>query len=399
MATADVVQAQYEQLEEIARRFEAQAEAGQAMQRMLQQRVEALQGGGWIGQAADTFYTELEDVLWPGLTRYRDSLLAASQMVAQTVNILRQAEEGAASEFRQQEGISVSSAAARGVPDHGQVLGDSTARQSNDLNRISWPDKYRRLQSLEEQIPRLAEEERDDVIGRLRISGSISRLDEEIARLEAQRAEAEQSAEAWYNKIRPTWPLRLDSDGVPWRVSTDDYQDEIIGIDKNLQSLRAERENLITQYDALVQKKDQLAQLQNEQLTLRASVATGIAADGPSTKYPYFPGTIDNNCTKYASSKRYFPDEVNGNAFQWGEQARSAGYQTGEYPVKGSIMVMQPGIRGADSTNGHVAFVESVERQEDGSFKVTYSDNANHTPGPPMFIRPGEKGIEFIYEK
>lgn len=99
MATADVVQAQYEQLEEIARRFEAQAEAGQAMQRMLQQRVEALQGGGWIGQAADTFYTELEDVLWPGLTRCQDALLSAGQKVGQTITILRQAEAEAANSF------------------------------------------------------------------------------------------------------------------------------------------------------------------------------------------------------------------------------------------------------------------------------------------------------------
>lgn len=99
MATADVVQAQYEQLEEIARRFEAQAEAGQAMQRMLQQRVEALQGGGWIGQAANTFYTEMEDILWPGLTRCQDALLEACGLTMQTVTIMRQAETEAANGF------------------------------------------------------------------------------------------------------------------------------------------------------------------------------------------------------------------------------------------------------------------------------------------------------------
>jgi surface antigen len=146
-----------------------------------------------------------------------------------------------------------------------------------------------------------------------------------------------------------------------------------------------------------------LSRLYQERNDLQSNLDQGIPADGPSTKYPYFPGTEDSNCTKYASSKRYFPDQVNGNAYQWDEQAKAAGYEVGNYPAKGAIMVMEKGARDgfADPDNGHVAFVEKVEYQGDGSYVVWFTDNNNLDSSLPssITVTPGENGISFIYDK
>ncbi|MBE7533662.1 MAG: hypothetical protein HS099_28545 [Ardenticatenaceae bacterium] len=58
-------------------------------------------------------------------------------------------------------------------------------------------------------------------------------------------------------------------------------------------------------------------------------------------------------------------------------------------------------LRGADSTNGHVGFVERVERQSNGTYKVIYTDNSHTDPANPaeMIETPGEGGLSFIYDQ
>ena len=64
-------------------------------------------------------------------------------------------------------------------------------------------------------------------------------------------------------------------------------------------------------------------------------------------------------------------------------------------------MVWEKTVKGADSTYGHVAVVEKVERLDDGSFNVWYTDNHHTNPANPAsrIIAPGTEGISFIYEK
>ena len=69
-------------------------------------------------------------------------------------------------------------------------------------------------------------------------------------------------------------------------------------------------------------------------------------------------------CTWWVAHKRYVP--WNGDAWQWWYNARQFGFQEGQYPAVGAIMVQ--GIT-AWSPVGHVAYVEKV--YADGSFMVS----------------------------
>lgn len=94
-----VVQVQYEELEAIARRFASQAEAGQEMRQLLKQRMEALRAGGWIGRGADAFMAEMTDVVLPAVQRLTDALHEGDTATGRIVQMLRAAEQEAASQF------------------------------------------------------------------------------------------------------------------------------------------------------------------------------------------------------------------------------------------------------------------------------------------------------------
>ena len=53
--SASIVQAQYEQLEQIAARFATAAETQQALFQRVNQRVDALRQGGWQGKGVAAF--------------------------------------------------------------------------------------------------------------------------------------------------------------------------------------------------------------------------------------------------------------------------------------------------------------------------------------------------------
>ncbi len=85
-----------------------------------------------------------------------------------------------------------------------------------------------------------------------------------------------------------------------------------------------------------------------------------------------------------------------GNARDWITGARAFGWNVSSKPVKPSIIVLQPGVQGADSTYGHVGVVERINA--DGSVTASnqnwagitwpQSTNVTFTSGP---------GIAFVY--
>ena len=90
-------------------------------------------------------------------------------------------------------------------------------------------------------------------------------------------------------------------------------------------------------------------------------------------------------CTDWALDRR--PDlagTVSGNAYLWTAQARAAGRPVSKTPSTGALMVLQRGVMGADATTGHVAYVESVQRDTNGnptSFVVSEQNwNGIRTP-------------------
>jgi hypothetical protein len=143
------------------------------------------------------------------------------------------------------------------------------------------------------------------------------------------------------------------------------------------------------------EERNRLQALTEEQQQLEnAILREGIAARGLSEAENPFP---EGECTWYATSRRNLYPAVSGHAKYWAEQAAAAGVEIGEMPVKGALMVWQPGVFKADAEFGHVSFVEQVEQMLDGSYKVFYTDNLNPDTIRTITMQPGEVGVEFIY--
>lgn len=93
------------------------------------------------------------------------------------------------------------------------------------------------------------------------------------------------------------------------------------------------------------------------------------------------PGVLQNTagCTNYVLRRVNLDDMKRWpDAHEWNEAARDAGYVISDVPEvgsKGAIMVFEAGLfGGAYSSDGHVAYVEQVERDPDGTLRVTISE-------------------------
>ncbi|WP_321388954.1 glucosaminidase domain-containing protein [uncultured Enterococcus sp.] len=95
--------------------------------------------------------------------------------------------------------------------------------------------------------------------------------------------------------------------------------------------------------------------------------------DYAGESYPGAEYYAAGNCTQYAYNRvvqlgGYV--EVNmGNGMDWGATGKARGYEVSHEPKAGTALCFQPGVAGADSTYGHVAFVEHV--YEDGSILIS----------------------------
>lgn len=105
-------------------------------------------------------------------------------------------------------------------------------------------------------------------------------------------------------------------------------------------------------------------------------------------------------CTWWAQEQRqdlpWFGGD-SGHALNWASSARAHGFATGTKPVVGAIAVFQPGVQWADEELGHVAYVESVNK--DGTFRISErgrDDYGNWVYNDQRVVKPGN-GVEFIY--
>jgi hypothetical protein len=156
--------------------------------------------------------------------------------------------------------------------------------------------------------------------------------------------------------------------------------------------------NEIAQLEQLTERgpldEHRLRELYEQQQHLQATVEAGIPANGrdPATN-PF----LEGQCTWFATSKRDLYPAVHGDAKYWAEQAANSGLEVGNVPVRGSVMVWQPGVFKAHEEFGHVSFVEDVKWLADGSFKVFYTDNLNPDKVREVVVSPDMEGVDFIY--
>ncbi len=99
MAFGNKVQADYDELNNIANQFAQEAAGVEQLTNQILSLVGELEGGGWIGRGADAFYAEMHDMVEPGLQRLARALEEAGSTTKQIVNIMSQAEHEASSLF------------------------------------------------------------------------------------------------------------------------------------------------------------------------------------------------------------------------------------------------------------------------------------------------------------
>lgn len=74
MSNAAKIQADYEQLGQIASQFAQQGDRTLALGRQVYNCMSELQNGGWIGVGAQRFYNEMDSLVLPGLERLMNAL-------------------------------------------------------------------------------------------------------------------------------------------------------------------------------------------------------------------------------------------------------------------------------------------------------------------------------------
>lgn len=105
---ADIVQTDYNALDNIATRFARQSEASREAHESLQRAIQPLQNGGWVGAGANAFYSEMDGEVFPVVQRLTDALQQAQSVTLQISLILQEAEAEAAACFQSRAGSIVS---------------------------------------------------------------------------------------------------------------------------------------------------------------------------------------------------------------------------------------------------------------------------------------------------
>jgi surface antigen/uncharacterized protein YukE len=275
----------------------------------------------------------------------------------------------------------------------------------------NWNDKFAAQDTLVAEINKLTEQTQQ-ATPLTELEQQMKDLDSQIADLKTKRDEADRWAKDVLNNILPDTPI-TGEEGRLYRTRADDFEDQVAEYDRQIIALSKTRDNVGQQYEMLQTNLTRLENLQMQQDALQSVIKEGIPPDGPTPAGKTVGrGGLkpEHGCTYYVAGKRNvyaFGEDAKqvahpGNAYQWNEQAQVAGYEVGNIPVKGAIMVYEPGVRGVNVPNGHVAYVEEVTwdaaKQE---YQVKITDNSR--PDKPVQIKPipvnGASGISFIYDK
>ncbi len=124
---ASIIQADYQKLTVIATIFERHAQLVDEIRQQVLQAVDPLQTGGWEGQGASAFFTEMNDIVFPINRRLIAALQEAKLGAEQIRSILQEAEQEAANPFK------------------GQYVGEESGNKPDGLTNQLSPNKIRNI--------------------------------------------------------------------------------------------------------------------------------------------------------------------------------------------------------------------------------------------------------------
>jgi WXG100 family type VII secretion target len=96
----DRIEADYDQLEQIASRFGNQAQEMQQMMQNVRSSMGNLESGGWEGRGSEAFFAEMNSEVLPASERLQQALEEADRVTRMIMQMVQQAEEEASSVFR-----------------------------------------------------------------------------------------------------------------------------------------------------------------------------------------------------------------------------------------------------------------------------------------------------------
>lgn len=97
---SDQVRVEYEQMTNVASRFAKQADAVQHLLQVLVGKLDPLRNGSFKGEAATSFYAEMDNVLLPAVQKLQALLTESSATTKEAAQIFRQADQEASSRFK-----------------------------------------------------------------------------------------------------------------------------------------------------------------------------------------------------------------------------------------------------------------------------------------------------------
>ena len=101
---SDVIRVDHDAMAQIASKFEQNAQKTTQTLQELQRPYQGLKEGGWIGQGATAFYAEMDGKIIPSVRRLIQALSQAGQATNEIAGVMRNADEEASSNFKQNEG-------------------------------------------------------------------------------------------------------------------------------------------------------------------------------------------------------------------------------------------------------------------------------------------------------
>ena len=98
---ADQIRLQYDEMNQISTKFTTSADVIQELMTRLTNQMGELQGGSWIGQGADAFYSEMQEIVLPAVRKLSEALETSGTLTQQIVRTVQEAEEEAGTYFAQ----------------------------------------------------------------------------------------------------------------------------------------------------------------------------------------------------------------------------------------------------------------------------------------------------------
>lgn len=96
---AGTTQVNYDDMNNIVKSLKAEEEVIMNLLKTTKSKADSLHGNQWIGEAADRFYNEMEQVVFPAMSRLARALGVGADVAQEIMNTIRQADEETQSFF------------------------------------------------------------------------------------------------------------------------------------------------------------------------------------------------------------------------------------------------------------------------------------------------------------